>query len=350
MKRRTLLLSAATTASLAGCATVSPRLDQASKIIKPPRLRAGDTVGLIAPSGNIDRARLERAEQNAAALGLKVKLGEHVLAKRGNTGGSIDQRVSDIHAMFRDSNVNAVWSVRGGSGAAQLLPHLNYDLIQREAKIFLGFSDATALHLALLARANLMSFHGPVAASVLSDFNAEHLKKILFAGDAGTTLQSAAELDARAASEPHFQPRVLRGGAVEGTLIGGNLITLVSLIGTPYLPKLDRSVLYLEEVREEPYRIDRMLTQLQQSLQGSRLQGVVLGVFSRCEPRADDASLGPPLTLNEALDDFAKNLRVPMGYGFPFGHIAPQITLPCGVQVRADVQSRTITLLESCVV
>ena len=313
--------------------------------MKPPRLRDGDLVGLIGPSGVADDALLQRCVTNLESFGLRVKPGKHLRAAWGGYAGTIGQRVEDLHAMFADREVRAVWVARGGSGAGALLPHLDYELVRRNAKIFVGYSDLTALHLAFLARAGLVSFHGPVSSSRFSDFSATFLRTVLMEGGAGRELL-VAEANEAEAVEPGQPPfAAIRPGVATGALVGGNLSVVASLVGTPYMPATRGGLVFLEDVGEAPYRIDRMLTQLAQAGITRHAAGVALGVFRKCVPPDNE----PSLSLAEVVRTQMEALPGPSAYGLSIGHIPRQVTLPLGIRARFDAGARTITLLEPAV-
>jgi muramoyltetrapeptide carboxypeptidase len=208
-----------------------------------------------------------------------------------------------------------------------------------------GYSDITALHLGLLRKARLVTFHGPVASSTFSDFSMEHLRAVLMEPRAQRVLPVAADNLQKAEQQPQFAPRAYRAGRAQGHLVGGNLSTVTSLVGTPYAAPMAGALLFLEEVGEAPYRIDRMLTQLRQAGGLGAAAGVMLGVFEKCVAPPGEASL----SLEETLQQHLAALRVPAAYGLSFGHIAHQITLPVGTRARFDAEARTITLLEPAV-
>ena len=282
---------------------------------------------------------------NVESLGLRVRLPQHVRARHGKTAGTVAQRLADIHALWRDDEVQALWAVRGGSGAAALLPHIDMALVRERPKAVIGYSDITALLLGLWRGAGLIGFHGPVATSTFSDYSLAQWRKVLMDPQPETRLAMAEENLQRAETAPQFRPRTLRGGVAEGRLVGGNLSVLTALVGTPWAADFERSILFLEEIGEEPYRIDRMLTQLQQSQGLSRAAALLCGVFERCEPRGTE----PSLSLAETLDEHLLPAAVPAVYGWSFGHIAQQMTLPIGVRARLDPAAGTLTLLEPAV-
>lgn len=314
-------------------------------LLKPPRLREGDLVGLLAPGGAMDDAQIERAVRNIESMGLRVKLGDNVRLRRGNYAGSPAQQVADLHAMFLDREVRAIWSGRGGSGAALLLPLLDYALIRRHAKVLVGFSDTTALHLAIQRHAGIVTFHGPSGISTFSGYSVLHLQRSLMDATAPRVITGAAENEALAQTRPHFMPTLIRGGAATGPLVGGNLATLVSLVGTPYAARLRGAIVFLEDVAEPPYRVNRMLTQLVQSGSLDAVAGVMLGIFTRADLPEGEATL----SLVETLIDRLEPLGVPVRYGFSFGHVAHHFTIPMGIRARMNADAGSLTLLEPAV-
>ena len=345
--------SRATGASVIAATSVSPvalleawgRSTAAKKLLKPPALKRGDLVGLFNPSGFADDALIQRATANLEKLGFRVMHAAHLRASRGNTAGTIGQRLTDVHTLFAHREVRALWAARGGSGTAQILPYIDYGLVARNPKIVIGYSDITALSLALYAKTGLVTFHGPVASSGFTPFTVAHLEATLIEGRAMHVMSTADEHARRAVDEPTFVQRVLQSGSAEGTLLGGNLSVLASLVGTPYLPDTRSALLFLEEISEAPYRIDRMLTQLEQSGLLTDIRGAMLGVFVKCEPAANEESL----VLSQALNDHFAARPIPSAYGLSFGHIASQWVLPIGVRAKFDADARTLTLLESAV-
>lgn len=337
------LTPATALAQTAGASAATARTPR--KLLKPPALKRGDLVALFNPSGFADDALIERATGNLERQGFRVMHSAHLRASRGNTAGTVGQRLTDLHILFANREVRALWAARGGSGTAQILPYVDYELVARNPKIVIGYSDLTSLLLALHRKTGLVTFHGPVASSGFTPFTVAHLEATLFEGRAPYLMTTAEEHVKRATAEPNFVQRVLRGGSAEGRLLGGNLSVLASLIGTPYLPDMRRSLLFLEEISEAPYRVERMLTQLTQSGALDRATGAMLGVFLKGDMPADEESLS--LTL--ALDDHFVSRPIPSAYGLSFGHLASQWVLPIGIRARFDADVRTLTLLEAAV-
>jgi muramoyltetrapeptide carboxypeptidase len=313
-------------------------------LLKPPRLVPGDTVGLIDPaSATFLRQDVEIVTETLAAMGFGVKRGAHLMDRYGYLAGRDADRASDVNALFADRAVKAVLAVRGGWGSARLLPHLDFETIRRNPKVLLGYSDLTALLNAVHARTGLVTFHGPVGVSTWTAFSVEHARRVLVDGEALAMANPVEVKDTLVPVEDRVQ--TITPGVARGRLLGGNLTVLSALVGTPYLPDFQGAILFLEDVREQIYRIDRMLTQLALSGILARVRGVVIGKCTRCDPGEGYGSL----TLEEVFDDHIKPLGVPAWHGAMIGHIDRQFTLPLGVEAEIDAARGTIRLLEGAV-
>ncbi len=315
------------------------------RVIRPKRLARGDVIGLVAPSGVTDDSEIERATRTLETFGFKPRYGANIRAAWGGYAGSIAQRVADLHAMFADREVRGVFAIRGGSGAGALLPRLDYRLIRANPKVLTGYSDITALHLAIHRRAGLVTFHSPVATSRPNDYWHYHFLRILTEPQPNYTMHMSVENERRAEKDPLFGIRTYRHGVAEGPLIGGNLSIVAALAGTPFAAQTHGRILFLEDVREAPYRVDRMLTQLDQADPFARTAGVMFGVFTRADVRDDDRTL----TMEEVIAHHLGPLKVPAVAGYSVGHIAHQMTLPIGVRARLDTEDQSLTLLEPAV-
>ena len=314
--------------------------------VRPGRLRPGDTVGLVNPSGAVwEPDEIAIVEESLAALGFKTKRGAHLLARRGYFAGEDEQRAADLNAMFADPQVRAIHCVRGGWGGARLLPRLDWAAIARHPKILLGFSDITSLLLSLQAKTGLVTFHGPVGASQWNPFNVGFIKRVLQEGEA-VTFANLREIDEDDLTVVENRVRTLRPGTARGRLLGGNLTVLSSLVGSGYLPDWEGCILFLEDVEEAPYRIDRMLTQLHLAGILRKARAVIWGHCSDCLPGRGYGSL----TVTEVLEDHLLPLQVPVWTGAMIGHIERQFTLPVGLEVEVDATAGTIRMLEPAVV
>lgn len=314
-------------------------------LIKPPRLRPGDMVGLIEPAGFTDDAfDLDIVNDTIIAMGLKPKPARHLAERYGYLAGKDADRAADVNAMFADPEVRAVFVVRGGWGCARILPYLDFATIRARPKLLVGFSDITALHLAFAARAGFATIHGPNAASSWPQFSWDSFRTIAFDGATPTLLNPRGKEDRLVPLGGRI--RTFRSGRASGRLLGGNLTVLAALMGTPWLPDFSGAILFLEDVDEAPYRIDRMLTQL--SLAGvlGKLAGVVFGQCSNCVAR--EPSYGG-FTLSEVLQQHLAPLGIPAFQGAAIGHVANQFSLPLGIRAEIDADAGSIRLLEPAV-
>ena len=322
-----------------------PQAPAPRQAVKPARLKPGDTVGLIIPSSaQWDPTSVEILLDSLAALGLKGKLGKHVFDRRGYFAGRDEDRAADINAMFADPEVNAIHCIRGGWGAARLLPLLDWATIGKHPKIFIGYSDITALLMSLHARTGLVTFHGPVGASKWNAFNVDWMKRVLWNAEAAAFV-NARETDDSLVPVKN-RTRTITPGKARGRLLGGNLTVFTTIIGSGYLPDFKDCILFLEDVEEAPYSLDRMFTQLKLAGILGQAKGVVWGTCDGCSPGEGFGSL----TIPDILDDHLKPLGVPVYSGAMIGHVDRQFTLPLGVQVELDADAGTITMLESAVV
>ncbi len=320
------------------------RYPSSPALTKPKRLQPGDTVGFITPGSYAPDESLQKAWNNIESLGLKVKPGKNLRALRGFNAGTDAQRLEDIHLMFADPEVKAIWCVRGGYGCTRLLPFLDFNLIRQNPKIFIGYSDITALLQAIHLNTGLVCFHGPVAASNFTDYNMAELENLLFQVPSSHTILLAEGQKGKTA--PEYQPSVIQAGRASGILCGGNLSLMAAMAGTPHAFDLSGKLVFIEEVEERPYRVDRMLTTLLQASYLDKAAGVALGVFAACQPKPDERSL----SLMETLQDRLGGLGMPVVYGLSFGHVADNCTLPFGIPATLDTSNLSLQLEDSAVV
>lgn len=328
MQRRKFL------ATLPALPLLTPDLAEVRRSTTPPRLKPGDTVGLITPGSYITDGGLKKAIKNIESLGLKVKQGNNLRAENGFTAGTDAERLADLHTMFADPTVQAIWCARGGYGCGRLLPLIDYKLIRRNPKILIGYSDITALAIAITKKTGLVTYHGPAGSSDFTDFTVGYLKQAVMAGEAYAPV-------VRPETSPEgsvYETYTITPGRATGPLWGGNLSLLAASVGTAFAPTTKGSLFFIEDIGEDPYRIDRMLTQLLQAWDLRQCAGIALGVFKGCEADPDDRSL----TLRETLTERLGNLGVPVAYGFPIGHIADMCTIP--LSVNAEMNTGTMRL------
>jgi muramoyltetrapeptide carboxypeptidase len=331
---------------LVAAAMLAPQA--ASKtLLKPPVLKQGDTVGLITPSTYVsDPDRIATAARTIQYFGLKMKMGQNVRKQTGYVGGTIAQRVSDLHDMFRDPEVKAVFTIRGGYGSAQLLQDIDYDLIRRNPKIFLGYSDITAMHLAIHQKTGLVTFHGPVTLSKFTGYTQEHFRKAVFeTKPIGAVTNPPASDPLR----PAHTLRTVKSGKARGPLVGGNLSLIASLMGTPYEIDTRGKILFIEDVGEEPYAIDRMLTQLRLAGKLKSAAGIIFGECEDCKRRDYKPSFDSTFTLGEVVDNILGELTIPVLSGLTIGHTDDQLTLPLGVMATLDADKGELVIEESAV-
>lgn len=300
---------------------------------------------MVAPSAAPnDPERIRFAIDTVESLGFKVKPGAHLFARDGYLAGSDAARADDLNAMFADDGVDAIWCVRGGYGASRILPALDYALMQRKPKALIGYSDITALHMAIHRHAGLVTFHGPVAFRAFTPYSLGEIKRVLWTPQTPVRLGGPPPFP-RAEGWLDGENRVatLVPGKARGRLLGGNLCLMSHLCGTPYFPDLHGAILFLEDVEEAYYRIDRMLTQLWLSGALAGVAGVAFGKFTNCNPSQFFLQNRP---LEDILAERGRALGVPTISGIMVGHIEDQTTLPVGCLAELDADAGTLTLLE----
>jgi muramoyltetrapeptide carboxypeptidase len=311
------------------------------KIHKPPKLNKGDLIGIISPASSPeDLTKIEKGVHYLEGLGYRVEVGSNVGQNIGYLAGSDEQRVQDLHYMFSKKQVKAIICIRGGYGSPRLLDKINYSLIKKHPKIFVGYSDITALQMAFYKKAGLITFAGPMLAV---DFGGEISK---FTEEMFWAIISSHKKFGKIKNPDNEKFFVLKHGKISGELLGGNLSMLVSLLGTEYLPAIENKILILEEINEAPYRIDRMLNQLRLSGAIQKIRGVVLGSFVDCY---EVDQYKKSLTLNEVIDDYFGKLKKPVIYNFKHGHITDNITVAFGIRYRINTEESSIEMIESAV-
>lgn len=306
-------------------------------MIKPKTLKFGDTIGIIAPSSPTMEENIQRAYDTIVEMGFKVKMGKSPYEKYGYLSGTDEIRAQDINEMFKDTEVDGIICMRGGYGTPRILELIDYDIIRKNPKVFVGYSDITALHIAFNQIAGLVTYHGPMVSSDMldgfSDFSKESLFKAIMSSEPIGIISNP----------PEEEIITINGGIAEGSLIGGNLSLITDTMGTPYEIDVKGKILFIEEIGEEPYNIDRMLNQLRLAGKLHEAQGIILGDFKDCNPKDDES-----LSLEQVINDHIKPIEKPTIYNLQSGHCAPIITLPFGVNVRLDADKKEILILENC--
>lgn len=316
-------------------------------LLKARSLKPGNTVGLVSPSTYVvDPDQLQLMQLTAQMFGWKTKVGKQVGRREASPGDSIPARVADLHAMFADPEVDGIICVRGGYGTPQLLDQLDYELIRKNPKMLLGYSDITGLHLAIHQKTGLVTFHGPTGLSPFTDFSQNWFRRALASQPMGA-LGNPTEANP---FRPRHPLRTIRPGKARGRLIGGNLTLISTLMGTPFEIDTRGKILFLEDVGEEPYRMDRMLQQLALAGKLDQAAGIVFGECVDCGPRDYQPSITFNYTLGEVLDRVFARVRVPVFHGLLIGHTADQITLPLGVMAAMDADRKELLIEEAATV
>jgi muramoyltetrapeptide carboxypeptidase len=323
-------------------AAMMPHMQYAPGSVKPRPLPPGATIGLVAPSGGMPPEAVEAGVARMQALGYRTVLGAHACERHGYLAGTDAQRAADFNAIWSDPAVDGVVCLRGGYGAMRILECIDWDAVRAKPKWFCGFSDITALHLAMEKEAGLVTFHGPMAAA----FGNEEYDRpgFLQAMQCAEPLGEIAWPDLAMEGAP--EPLVVREGVAEGRLIGGNLSLLAAMAGTPWEPDYTGRIVLIEDIDEPPYRMDRMLLQLLLSNNLSRAAGILFGDSPTCWNGEEGR---PSLTLPDVLNELLAPLGIPVLYGFPCGHTQFRATIPLGVQARLDAGAASLTILEPAV-
>jgi len=289
--------------------------------VKPPRLRPGDTIGIVAPAGPFEKERFMRGVAVLESMGFDVSFDDDIFVKQGYLAGSDDHRAGRINRLFEDQSIKAVVCARGGFGAMRILDLIDYDAVQNNPKIFVGFSDISALLSVLNKRCGLVAFHGPMVNS-LADSD----------GRTKETLRAALASDTKLELTPE-KGLVIKPGLASGPVGGGNLTTLCHLVGTPYAPKFKGQILLLEDKGEAAYRIDRMLSQMKLAGCFDGLAGLMLGSFDDC---------GDISEVHRITEEIFKDADIPILAGFDIGHGQTNLTVPLGLEATLDTDQKRL--------
>ncbi len=347
--RRTFI----STGALLSAAVLSPFktlafADEKKSIIKPKALKKGDKIGLIAPASNVS----EYEDINIACdvmrwLGFEPVVGKNVMNQYGYLAGKDKERADDLNEMFARNDIKGIFCIRGGYGVMRMLPYIDYDTIKKNPKVIIGYSDITALLQAIYVKTGLVTFHGPVALSTFNDYTMEYLKKAIYTNSTIGEIKNPPT----PAGKVETENRIIKicSGKGTGRLIGGNLSLLVSLIGTPYDIDYTDKILFIEEIGEEPYRVDRMLTQLWLAEKLQKLSGIVIGKLTDVKPSDYKPSFDNTLSIEEILRTRLEPLKVPAVYGYMIGHIKDKVTMPLGVKATLDVTNGIFSINENAV-
>ncbi|WP_042143829.1 LD-carboxypeptidase [Paucisalibacillus sp. EB02] len=301
-------------------------------MLQPKALKKGDTIGVIAPASPPNMKHLEKAIPFFTKLGLQVKLGKNIEKVHGYLAGTDEERLSDFYDMITDDEVKAIIFARGGYGTGRFVDSIDYDVIAKHPKIIWGYSDITYLHTAIQQRTGLITFHGPMLASDVADPNFDDIS--------ATSFLQLFEPTPLQYNESISQLNVLVEGEGTGDLVGGNLALLTSTLGTEYEIDTRGKILLLEDIDEQPYRIDSMLNQLKLAGKLEQAAGIVVGDFANAEPKSK-----PSLTLEEVFHHFLADLSCPVMTGFKIGHCFPHFAVPLGVSAILNTTDKTLTIM-----
>ena len=301
--------------------------------ILPKRLKKGDTIGIAASAGPIrERKEVSDFQDVLHGLGFNTKLGKNVFKREGYFSANDDDRSDEFMELIQDEEVNGIFFIRGGWGCARFLDLLDYEMIRQNPKVIMGFSDITALLNAITLHSEIITFHGPGGNSTWNSYSVKCITRLLSDGEKIIFANSAGD----------HPIRTYKSGKAEGEFFGGNLSVLSGMVGSRYLPDWNGKILFLEDVGEEPYRIDRMLTQFKLAGVFKQISGLVLGNFRKCTPEEPHRSF----TLEEVFEQHFTEAQFPVFYGAQIGHIRNKFTVPVGVNVRIDADAGTIQMLE----
>lgn len=305
--------------------------------IKPAALKAGDTVGFISPAGIVyDETQFDLMQNVMESMGLKVRFGKNSRNRFGYLAGNDSERASDLNEFFANPEIHGIVTVRGGWGSNRILPLINFENIRNNPKFFCGFSDITSLHLSIYRNTGLITFHGPNGSSDWTLFTINQFRKMAFGAD---------DLVLRNPAGEKHNIQTIHPGIASGKLFGGNLTLITSLIGSDYLPDLKDSLLFLEDIGEDIYKVDRMLSQLQLSGVLDNINGFIFGRCFNC-----NESRPASLTLMQVFDHYLKPLKIPAFTGSMISHQPNNFTIPVGIKAEMDAEKGTIELFEKPVI
>lgn len=314
--------------------------------IKPKGLNRGDKVGIIAPSSNVtDPEDINRAIKTIEYFGLVPVLGEYIKNGTGYKTRLPKERVADLHNMFSDDDIKGIFAIRGGYGSPQILDLIDFELIKNNPKVFCGYSDVTAMNIAITQNTGLVTFHGPVLLSNFSKYTEKSFVDNIFEGENKFPIEYK-NPDLKKGVVPMFPTLVINSGTAEGELTGGNLSLISSLMGTKFEIDTKDKIFFLEDVGERPFRIDRMLTQLRLAGKFDDAKAIIIGKCEDCAPEMSGASTWDR-TVNEVYFDILGDIKKPIIANMMIGHSIDRLTLPLGINARLDTSNESITLLES---
>lgn len=312
--------------------------------IKPPHLKVGDKVALVQVGYAVSADKVHQAMLRVKAFGLEPVISDDVYQQYLWFAGSDESRAKEVNDAFLNPEIKAVFEIAGGYGAMRVLPLIDYAAIQAHPKVVMGYSDDTALLNAIFTKTNLITFYGPMFGLTVPKSSANMMKSILFEGEVAN-YENIQIIDDSDLIPLKKEITTIHGGHAEGVLVGGNLSIIQSLLATPYMiSDWHGKILFVEDVGEDLYRIDRMLTQLELAGVLDQISGFIFGTCEQClSNRASD------LALDDILADHFKNRKIPVISGLLFGHQPKTYTIPIGVRAKLDADKKVLSLMESAV-
>ena len=313
------------------------------KKILPAPLQKGDKVGIIAPAGPITEKQMRIAVAKVEKAGYVPVCADGLTERFGYLAGCDEYRAKQINTLFADKSIKAILAARGGYGCTRILDMIDYELIKENPKIIGGYSDLTALICAIYKKTGLVTFHSSMLVPDETDYSKNSMWDIFENGlkNYRITCEETHKQNKELSSQ---QPTVLKSGKCRGTLFGGNLTLLQSLLDTEYDFYLNNKILFLEEINEPPYKVDRMLTHLKNAGKLRGIRGIIFGIMKGCEAQGNES-----LSLDYVIEDFIKDLNIPVVKNFTFGHVQSRCTFPIGVKALLDTDKMEVKLLEGCV-
>ena len=311
------------------------------RLIKPAKLKTGDVIGIISPASSTqDPKKIENGVQYLEKNGYRVEIGKNVGKTNGYLAGTDQERADDLNLMFKNKNIKAIICLRGGYGASRILDKINYKIIRNNPKIFVGFSEITALQMAILQKAGLITFAGPMLAPDFADNVSTYTEEFFW------RIITSNKKMGRLKYPDNGKLTAITKGSSSGRILGGNLSVFAALIGTVYLPSMKEKILMLEDINELPYKIDRILNQMKMLKVFKQVRGVILGRFVGCY---EHDPMKKTLTLGEVMEDYLSHLKIPVLYAFPHGHIKDKVTVPLGLKVKINSTKGFIDYADSAV-
>lgn len=323
----------------------TPNCQEQCATIRASRLHPGDKIGLVAPAWLVTESDLRLSIEKIKHLGFKPVYSDKIRGKHGYFSGTDKERADDFNNMIKNPEIKAVIFVNGGYGCTRILDLIDYEAIKKNPKIIMGFSDCTALINAIYKNVGLITFHGPISRTIHQGYNRQQFENLLVRPTDRYVIKSTDDDLRKSANDKTADRYTITPGKAQGKLVGGNLTLICSMIGTPYQIDCKDKIVMIEDIGEEPYRIDRMLTQLIASGELSKAAGIAFGICKRCD-KSTKSSTPNSFTLRQVIEERIKQLNIPAVYGLSFGHNINNFTFPIGSEAELNANKMTITLIK----